>query len=93
MQNPRQFTVRETLSSRKLLAQRSSTVRQDCQSPEITGSKNMNCPERAGNPWQLLSGQIFLQTVDLRMNESPEYPYYARLFESPELYWSFDELC
>ena len=26
------------------------------------------------------------------MNESPEFSCYARLFESPELYWSFDEL-
>ena len=32
-------------------------------------------------------------TVDLRMNKSPELPYYARLFESPELYWSFHKLC
>ena len=29
--------------------------------------------------------QIFLRTFDLRMKESPELPYYARLFESPEL--------
>ena len=27
------------------------------------------------------------------MNESPEIYYYARLLESPDLYWSFDELC
>ena len=27
------------------------------------------------------------------MNKSPELPYYARLFESPELYWSFHKLC
>ena len=53
----------------------------------------MNCPARAANPRQLLSGQIFLQTVDLLVNKSPELPYYARLFESPDLYWSFDELC
>ena len=53
----------------------------------------MNCPAGAANPRQFLSGQIFLRTVDLRMNKSPEFPYYARLFESPDLYWSFDELC
>ena len=26
------------------------------------------------------------------MNDSPEIYYYARLFESPDLYWSFDAL-
>ena len=66
---------------------------QDCQSPAITSLKNKHCPARAENPRQLLSGQIFLLTVDLRMNKSPELPYYARLFESPELYWSFHKLC
>ena len=91
--NPRQFTVRKTTHPRQLLPERTSTIRQDCQSPEITGSKNIYCPARAGNPRQLLSGQMFLRTVDLRMNKSPELPYYARLFESPELYWSFYKLC
>ena len=71
--SPRKSTVRKTMSLQKLLAQRSSTVRRDCQSPAITGSKNMNSPARAWNPRQLLSGQIFLRTVDLRMNTFPEF--------------------
>ena len=70
--NHKQFTVRKTVNPRKLLAQRTCTVRQELKS--------------SGN-------KIFLRTVDLHMNESPEIYYYARLFESPDLYWSFDELC
>ena len=66
---------------------------QDCQSPAITSLKNKHCPARAGNPRQLLSGQIFLWTIDLCMNKSLELPYYARLFQSLELYWSFYKLC
>ena len=77
------------MSPRKLLALRSSTVRQDCQSPDITSSKNKSVRQELRKSGK----RIFLRTVDLRMNESPEIYYYARLLESPDLYWSFDELC
>ena len=43
---------------------------QDCQSPAITSLKNKHYSARAENPRQSLSGQIFLRTVDLRINES-----------------------
>ena len=39
-ENPRQYTVHKTMSPQQLLAQRSCTVRQDCPSLAITGSKN-----------------------------------------------------
>ena len=44
--SPRQSRLHKTVNPRQLLAQRSSTVRQDCQSPEIAGSKNKYCTVR-----------------------------------------------
>ena len=90
-ENPRQFTVRKTFHPWSLLALRSCTVWQDCQSPATTGSM----AQRTCTVLQELKSfgnKIFLWTVNLRMTKSPALPYYARLFESLELYWSFDEL-
>ena len=52
-ENPWQFTVRKTVHPWQLLALRSSTVRQDCQSPAITRKKNIYCPARAQKLQQL----------------------------------------
>ena len=50
LQQSRQCTVRKTANPSQLLAQRTSTVRQDCQSPSIISSKIMDCPARLPIP-------------------------------------------